>query len=220
MSESYLLYHTQCPECAKMGNDTRGNNLGVYSDGHSHCFACKFTIIGDKVKAYKANNIERRKDLPKEVQLPLDVTPDLPPIAVKWLEKYEFNMNTNINNRILWSEYQQKLIFPYFIDGVLVGWQGRCFDPEEAKKRKWFSQGKLDSFIYTRGKQCDTIVLTESIISAIKVARYNYSSAIYGSVISTLRWVALSHLADTVILWLGSRRIRYYHGWPVAIVLL
>ena len=38
--ESYVTGKTRCPNCAKSGGDTSGDNLCVYSDGHSHCFAC------------------------------------------------------------------------------------------------------------------------------------------------------------------------------------
>lgn len=199
--ESYLLHHEQCPECKKQGRDTRKNNLGVYSDGHKFCFSCKYVELANKITSFK--NKETTRDEAPTVVLPLDSTTQLPRLATDWLEPYELNDHNIIsNNHIMWSDKYKKLIFPYFINGELVGWQGRVFDPEEKIKRKWFSQGTLDSFIYTRGRDSSSLILTESIISAIKVARWQKSSPIYGSVISTKRWTSLSHLTDHVILWL------------------
>lgn len=37
---STLVERKQCPECAKQGRDRSGDNLGVFDDGHSFCFAC------------------------------------------------------------------------------------------------------------------------------------------------------------------------------------
>jgi len=199
--ESHLIRHEQCPECKKEGRDTSKNNFAVYSDGHKFCYSCRYVERANKITSFK-NKETTRDEAPLTVVLPLDSTTQLPRIATEWLERYEFDHNTINNNHIMWSDRYQKLIFPYFIDGVLVAWQGRVFDPIEKDKRKWFSQGALDSFIYTRGKDSPAIVLTESIISAIKVGRWQKSSPIYGSVIATKRWAALSHLTDHVILWL------------------
>ncbi len=43
---SNLLYHTQCPKCAEEGRDNGKDNLGVFDDGHSHCFSCNFHVQG------------------------------------------------------------------------------------------------------------------------------------------------------------------------------
>lgn len=203
MIDSHLLYHTQCPECAKYGNDKSKNNLAVYSDGHQFCYCCKYLVVGDKIISYKnqLNQVVPQESTSK-LGLPLDSTYQLPAIAKVWLSKYGFDHNICINNHIMWSDYQQKLIFPYYINGNLVGWQGRTFNPEEQKKRKWFSQGKLDSFIYTRGRQQDKLILVESIVSAIKLGIKHYSSPLYGSVISTHRWKGLAQLTDHIVVWL------------------
>jgi len=38
--ENVLLRKEQCPDCAATGGDTSKDNLAVYSDGQTHCFAC------------------------------------------------------------------------------------------------------------------------------------------------------------------------------------
>ena len=38
--ENKLLRKEQCPDCAKSGGDTGKDNMAVYSDGQTHCYAC------------------------------------------------------------------------------------------------------------------------------------------------------------------------------------
>ena len=39
---SNLIRHEQCPKCAQEGRDNAGDNLGIYDDGHNHCFSCNY----------------------------------------------------------------------------------------------------------------------------------------------------------------------------------
>ena len=56
MSDSYLLSKERCPACAELGNDTTADNLAVYSDGHTWCFACGYSRIGNIVRSFIARN--------------------------------------------------------------------------------------------------------------------------------------------------------------------
>ena len=42
-----------CPSCREAGNDTKGDNLVVYEDGSSHCFACNYHEHGEETTSYK-----------------------------------------------------------------------------------------------------------------------------------------------------------------------
>ncbi|MGW8178765.1 MAG: DnaB-like helicase C-terminal domain-containing protein [bacterium] len=45
MKPSDIVDHTDaCPKCVEAGNDTAGDNLAVYQDGHAHCFACGYHV--------------------------------------------------------------------------------------------------------------------------------------------------------------------------------
>jgi len=46
---SKLIRHEQCPDCAKHGKDTAGDNLGIYDDGHSYCFSCGYYLRGNEL---------------------------------------------------------------------------------------------------------------------------------------------------------------------------
>ena len=40
----------RCPECAKKGKDTRGDNLHRYEDGHAWCFSCGYRQPSDAMR--------------------------------------------------------------------------------------------------------------------------------------------------------------------------
>lgn len=44
---SVFMRHEPCPKCRESGNDTDGNNLARYSDGHGHCFSCGYYEKGE-----------------------------------------------------------------------------------------------------------------------------------------------------------------------------
>jgi hypothetical protein len=197
-SESYLINHKQCPQCKQIGKDNGRNNLGIYSDGHAYCFSCGYTTNSNKITQYTAPPNNPTKDV---LALPGDVESFLPTEPTTFLSRYGFTKDTCTKNTILWSESRQMLVFPYFIKGELLGWQGRLFGPE-ALRRKWFTQGKVDDFLYIIGKPSRTIILVESIISAIMLSRIGYSSPIFGSTISNQRLLRLSYICDRIIIWL------------------
>lgn len=199
---SHLIEHRACPQCVKQGRDHGRDNLGVYSDGHHWCFSCGFHTNGNRIQTYQTENSRPEEANTRTIYIPEDADTSLPDFAREWLQGYEFDQATILNNLILWSPSKERLIFPYFIKGELVGYQARCFNEMERKKRKWFSQGKLDSFIYTRGNESSTLVLVESVISAIKVGRFAQASPIFGSVISLQRFLGISHVWNNVVIWL------------------
>ena len=204
---SHCIRHEQCPECAKLGNDRNGDNLAIYADGSKYCFSCGFYRKASGVQSF-------RKAAPrtnKTIQLPFDSTDELPTHVLEWLNKYSLTDVECKLNHLLWSEHWQRLIFPYFNEALeLVAWQGRSFDPNS--KAKWFSQGDLVDFIYLRGNtKAQTVVLTEDIISAIKVTRIGSvcASPLFGSHVSTKRLLRLKKFYGTIKVWLDYDKHQY-----------
>jgi len=194
---SHVLRHEQCPQCKAIGKDNERNNLAVYSDGHQWCFSCNYYVHGNTITRYTAKPIESKATL----ALPSDATPDIPKEAREWFCSYGFDDNTIKKHNLLWSERKEMLLFPYFLEGDLLGWQGRTFGADKTK-RKWFTQGEVDTFIYTVGKRSNTLVLAESIVSAIKISRVQEASPIFGSHISNQRLLRISKLYDKIVIWL------------------
>lgn len=208
--ETYVTHHERCPDCAKLGKDNSHDNLAYYSDGHCWCFSCGYYRPGSRIKTYRNSNVDTPQTTSvrhKEVRLPSDCSSEIPRKAREWFYQYGLTEHTITKHTILWSDSRHLLIFPYFIDGVLVGWQGRYFGLD-TKHPKWYTNGLVDSFIYTLGKPSDTIVLVEDIVSAIKVSRCLCSSPLFGSVISMSRFNALRHFYKNIVIWLDPDKYK------------
>lgn len=63
---SKYLYHTACPECRRNGRDHKGNNMAVYEDNSTYCFACGYTEQPEKEKKeyYKMEHKEKKEKRP------------------------------------------------------------------------------------------------------------------------------------------------------------
>ena len=202
--ETYIIKHIQCPQCRKQGRDNGHDNLGVYSDEHQYCFSCGYFVPSDKCKIYSARYSDVQRPVQPErdiLRLPADCDTGIPRKAKEWFCQYGFDNNAITRYNILWSEYRQFLVFPYFIDGELVAWQGRYFG-EDKKIGKWHTKGKVEEIVYTLGPKSKSIVLVEDIISSMKVSRLIQSSPLFGSVISPRRFTILRHFYDTLYIWL------------------
>jgi len=205
-----LLNHQQCPECLSEGRDNGRDNLGVYSDGHHYCFSCGYYRPGNKI----ANFSQRHRqvdELPQQnnynLCLPSDSNVRIPNQALQWLTKYGLDKNALTKYNIMWSESRQFLLFPYFIEGQLVAWQGRYFG-NDPKIGKWHTKGKVEQIHYTLGLPSTSIVLVEDIISAIKVSRVCLSSPLFGSVISNHKFTLLKKYYDTIYIWLDPDKTK------------
>lgn len=188
MKNSILIKYTRCPRCADRGKDKKGSNLGVYSDGHSFCYACKLYIKGDRLYALKNPIVEKVKH---EVTLPSDVDVCYPREAIEWIEQYELDRNDLLLNNVLWSESYNRLIFPIYDGDRLIAWIGRYFGKEN--KSKWFSKGDMQSIYHVLGEG-DSLTLVEDVVSAIKLSKTTATMPIFGCVIGLGRWNRLKLL--------------------------
>ena len=175
-----------------------------------YCFSCGYYVSSDRITTYKSkfgSPVPECEPQWNGIRLPLDVDSGIPAHAAQWFFQYGFTHATLTKHNVLWSESKQLLIFPYFIKGELMGWQGRSFSKD--KKGKWHTNGKPESYIYTLGRSTtSTIVLVESIISAIKVSRYECCSPLFGSYISNSRFIRLAKFYDNVVIWMDPDKQR------------
>lgn len=193
-SDSHVVRKEACPKCRELGNDRSGDNLAVYSDGHTYCFRCghgnRRTTIG------KAQRV-----IESTITLPEDVTQELPYEALQYCRTYQLSRIDLHKHHIMWSDKWKRVIFPYFDDTGLIAWQGRYLG-EDKSKAKWFSQGKIHEIIHPINVVNRTAVLVEDILSAIKVSKTVGCIPIFGSSISSQQWLRLKHVVDRVYLWL------------------
>src|SRR5512139_1097391 len=160
-TQSSLLYKTRCPECAKKGKDRSGDNLGVYSDGHTYCYSCGSGNSGN----CKDRLSHRQKEVKPIPDFPEDLSDKLSRKAENWLYKY---FDRKDFPRCLWSANEQKLFFP-LPNGEF---QYRYFG-DNPKHPKWVGYGINENLIHIvapRNSNVDgaSLVLVEDLISAEK----------------------------------------------------
>lgn len=194
-----------CPACRALGKDIHGDNLGVFSDGGQHCWSCGWHRNGDSLQEFKAQVSSRDGEFTKSVVLPRDVDFQLPSQARDYLRQYSLTPRQIHDNRIMWSEYWSRLIFPYFDDTGLLAWQGRYLGDEQGKA-KWFSQGDLKNILHILHSttKSDKLVLVEDVISAIRVSQFTDSMPIFGSYISTTMMLRLIKRYGIILVWLDK----------------
>lgn len=137
-----VIKREACPACREKGDDTTGDNLAVYSDGHSFCFACGHVDGGMKDR------------LSKLVELP-DL--EAKPLALKGL---------GLNTLRLWDVGQEVnsewWIFPYFDrERKLVGYKQRNFKHQlKTKEKAIYYEGTLELY----GLHMVSVSHTEAIL--------------------------------------------------------
>lgn len=210
MTDSYLIRTEKCPLCVSEGNDRNEDNLAVYSDGHSYCYAGHGVVHrGSQIIQFK------NKDLPhagsrEELLLPVDCDITYPEQCLEWVGKYELDRNDLLTNNVMWSESWKRLIFPVYDEFGIAAWQGRYFG-EDKTKAKWFGRGDLKN-IYNILGSSGILVLVEDIVSAIKIAKAGFMAMpLYGCVIGTERFKRLFLLFGKqvgVVVWLDEDKHR------------
>lgn len=110
------------------------------------------------------------------LDLPSDCTYTLPYVCTSWLKQYGLTNQELDTLEVCWSESMGLLIFPIVKENILIGYVGRRFAGEG---KKYMIRGTKTNFteIYGRGS---TLVFTEDLVSAIKVARVTSAMPLYG----------------------------------------
>jgi hypothetical protein len=185
----------QCPQCGKLGKDKHGDNLAIYSDGHSFCYSCAYYRSASGLEHLKTKGQENYLQEPP--YLPIDCDILYPKRAIEWIEQYELTTTDCLNHNVMWSESLQRLIFPVYGDGQLIAWQGRAFHLPQVKNPKipkWYGKGNLKDTFNILGKG-NKIVLCEDIVSAIKLSNCGIMAMpLYGSFIGIERFRRLIKL--------------------------
>lgn len=186
---SYVVKKERCPKCAGLGKDTKGDNLVSYSDGHSYCFSCGYTLNGDgaKLSQYYKNN--QPLTFPKhEVFLPSDCSFDYPQQAVEWVGQYEIEKPTLMKHRVMWSQSKERLCFPIIgSENEFLAYVGRNFNRSKGEP-KWISFGNLNDTLHIIGVDNQPLVMCEDIVSAIKLSKFVQAMPLFGVHIGETRF--------------------------------
>lgn len=214
---SYCVDHTTCPKCREIGHDRAGDNLAVYSDGSKYCFRCGYLETVSGVQRLQAGGNLDHKPTGKAITLPSDADGILGTRGRRFLQQFALTERDCQVNMIMWSDYYQRLIFPYFDSTGLIGWQGRYLG-ELPSKAKWFSQGDLKNLMHRVGNpHSKTCVVVEDIVSAIKVSHDPRVCVVplFGSHISMSKALQLKKMCGRLLIWLDKdvqqKAVKYSH---------
>jgi len=192
-----VVRHEPCPRCRELGNDTRGDNLAVYSDDGKHCFACGYHIFPN----INFRLIPKVDHGPKSL-LPSDFQREVPGNAWKWLLQYGLPYS-------YWSPHcgyspaEQRLVFRVgdplqFSIGRYVGAPG-----ERGANKKWFVWGDCHKHCEVIGRG-DSVVLVEDLISAHKVGQVAEAIPLFGTKVHAPVIYYLNTTNKPVVLWLDK----------------
>ncbi len=193
---SRVVATEQCPQCARLGNDTRRDNLAVYSDGGAHCFSCGYHVFP---KHY--NKIKEVDNGPKAL-LPFDFTQDVPSSALPWLLQYGLPYSY-WEPMLGYSPTSERLVFKVGHPNTAFS-IGRYVGTNHPGSKKWFVWGDCHRHVETIGDG-QYVILVEDLISAHKVGMAGFEGVpLFGTHVHNPVIYHLLTANKPVILWLDK----------------
>ena len=203
-----------CPYCS--GVSSTPARIEHKPLGYSfYCFSCKTTKWKSKglQPISKLKLFETEKFRKGSMKLPHDFTLEIPQAEAVWLYKSGIYKETYEAYGIGWSPSLQRIILPVYKDGELVYMQSRIQHPTvlQPKYLNRTATNKADVMFVAKNGEYQSgyniIVMTEAILSAIRVG-------VYYKCISTLG----SSLTDSVAYQLSTKKVLIWYdpdkaGW-------
>lgn len=139
-----VVRREQCPKCAESGRDTSCDNLGVYSDGHSWCFACGYlegTITSSETKS--------------------KIVLELPEVEEAPLSHKGLGISTLRAFKVFKEIDSPWYVYPYYdVEKKLVGVKYRNFEKQKKTgKKSIYYEGEVELFGFASvGNQKECII--------------------------------------------------------------
>lgn len=202
-----------------------GNKSAIISHterGHSfHCFRCgssEFTKHGvrsiQNIAASKAFAATRKGGV---VLLPDDFCTNIPVRFTTWFTKYGISPEYAAEHGFGWSDDMQRIVIPVYWNGTLLTYQARAVHTGQLPKYLTPSFASAGRGMFLCGnKQTNNVVLTEDILSAMKIGRAGkYAASLMGCEITHERAAWIIKARKSVSIWLdpdnagqtGARKI-------------
>lgn len=153
----------------------------------AHCFRCNDSafVKDERTLAERIAALAKAKAADAEVikpELPMPRERDVqqwPKDARVWLYKAGLSNDAIERLGFYWHPVTQRVVMPVFEDGELVYWQARSTNPNVPKYINPTVERGTVAPRFGRGGPC--IVLTEDILSAVKVGMVNEAWSIMGT---------------------------------------
>lgn len=213
VGEQTHVNHENCPAGADRKKRLYIKHL---SDG-GHLFYCHHCSCSGIYRT-KITNVHFKKQShlvpkdPKDIRLPIDIVKDTtlwPSTAHGWLIKYGITKDEVKNNGIVYSPSLDRLLFPLYMDGDYIGWQGRRLSDDEEKPKYITMVDRLrttgNCSQHRQPSGSDNAIIVEDILSAIKTGRQGIDSiALLGShpTPELINWIASRY--KNIFIWLDN----------------
>lgn len=204
---------TDCPQCG-LGTNTNAALVSHSVKGFSiYCFACDLNEFHSK-GAQSLADIKRIKELNElaeqpitKLELPDDYTTEIPATGRLWLYKASISESQWRRYRIGYSERYERVVLPVYDSSDNLTWF-QCRAIHDGQKPKYLQPSRdKGGVLFASGHQHDNklVVITEDILSAIRIGKFVQTRCILGTKINTGQ---INNIAsfDKVVTWLDSDR--------------
>ncbi len=190
-----------CTDCGS------SDGLSTYED-HTYCHSCKryrnqVTGLLTTAPAFKFKNDKTVKSLPE------DFTYEIPEEGLAWLRRANITESLAKAYHIGYSPAWRRVILPSYLDGQLLGWQGRAASTgQQPKYLQAEGQKPLLFASYTAREHPEFVVLVEDTASAIVLGEHLPTIALLGTSLDRegKQVALLSDLSKEYVLWLDGDR--------------
>jgi len=166
------------------------NGRNGYSGYCNRCHANEFEPHGRRtfkeLLELRRLDREHEKLLSASVKLPHDFTLDIPVHAMMWLFKASITPYMARQAGIGYSEYYKRIFLPVYQDGKLIYFQARALhDYQEIKYiNPRVDRSNIAYWVIPPGADKSRLVITEDILSAIRVGRFVPTMSALGTKLS------------------------------------
>ena len=179
---SNVISSKRCPKCAASGNDTSGDNLKVYDDGHSYCFACKFYVPGNKQPMIQ----EEETPVYNNERFRTGSIESLPHRRISEETAKHYNYLTGINGSEIETFYKDGQIQAQHIryEGKKFAWIGDTSNLSlygqhlfsAGGKRLLITEGAIDCLTMSQvfGNKYPVVSVPNGVSSAVRAIKDNY----------------------------------------------
>jgi len=134
----------------------------------------------------RLKELNAEASVPQTKELPNDYTLTIPSERYTWLAKGGISVSSARANHIGWSDRLGRIVMPiYDRSGVLVYWQARAVSEGQSPKYTNPPVSKSE-ILFTSGDPIDKsrVIVTEDILSAIRVGAHCPAACILGTKVS------------------------------------
>jgi hypothetical protein len=176
-----------CPHC---GDNHKGKPFALYEDGY-HCFSCGTSKRA--IRNFRVRPLETSED----ITLPeLTLNPSMFSLPIlKWLRGYHITDDIIYKYSIA-EATDNSVITPVLQGDRVIMYQRRWFEP-----RRIMTYGAKQPLTATSGENCDTIVIVEDFISAIRVGETVDSYCMFGTAVPYGQLESIVKKYDIITVW-------------------